>query len=219
MVRVPGQEPYNKGVIALQKRDYVTAQVALLEAVQSGYTVAALHLGRVYRDGLGVERDLDKAMKYFRMLSEDGDAEGEHQLGLIHFHGLGMSDTFSSTSSPQTLSLPQHALTCITFNFFLRSSSPRGGLVAAEVKITAIFDTDGKIGTDVDYGAAYAHFKKGWDMGNKNCQAHVSWMTTIGQGVPSANVIEGMKLLKEVEEESAEAMAYLGFCAMEGISK
>lgn len=55
-------------------------------------------------------------------------------------------------------------------------------------------------------------------MGNKNCQAHIGWMTAIGQGVPSANVIEGMKLLKEVENESPEALSYLGFCAMEGIS-
>lgn len=71
----------------------------------------------------------------------------------------------------------------------------------------------------MDEGAAYAHFKKGWDMGNKDCQAHIGWMTTIGQGVPAANIIEGMKLLKEAEEEgSAEAFNYLGFCALEGIS-
>jgi hypothetical protein len=71
---------------------------------------------------------------------------------------------------------------------------------------------------DIDYGAAYSYFKKGWDAGNKNCQAHIGWMTTIGQGVPSTNVIEGMKLLKSAEEESAEAQNYLGFCALEGIS-
>jgi len=44
-------------------------------------------------------------------------------------------------------------------------------------------------------------------------------MTITGQGVPTANIIEGMKLLKEVENSSPEALLYLGFCALEGVGQ
>eukprot|EP01127_Copromyxa_protea_P011650 TRINITY_DN2948_c0_g1_i2.p1 TRINITY_DN2948_c0_g1~~TRINITY_DN2948_c0_g1_i2.p1 ORF type:complete len:328 (+),score=60.59 TRINITY_DN2948_c0_g1_i2:148-984(+) len=129
--------------------------------MDEGYIAAALKLGQLYVEGNGVQRDIEKATACFKFVSEAGDGEGEHQLGVLQFHGIG---------------------------------------------------------TDVDLGAAYFHFQTGAEMGNKNCKAHIGWMTVAGLGVPFANVVEGMKLLHSVED-SPEALNYLGFCAMEGIGQ
>lgn len=73
----------------LQKKDYPSALDAFQAALNEGYYAAALKLGRLHSEGTAIERDTDKALAYFQQLSDSGDGEGEHQLGLIHFHGTG----------------------------------------------------------------------------------------------------------------------------------
>lgn len=88
----PGQQHFHQAIAALHKKDYKTAQASLQQAVEEGHTLALVQLGRLYRAGTGVERDIDMASVYFKKASEAGDGEGEHQLGLLHLHSTGRVD-------------------------------------------------------------------------------------------------------------------------------
>ena len=48
-----------------------------------GYTIAAHQLGKVYRDGLGVDADTEKAMAWFRKAAERGELCSAHALGKL----------------------------------------------------------------------------------------------------------------------------------------
>ena len=48
---------------------------------EQGYASAQVALGKKYRAGSGVERDLDEALKWVRRAAEQGDAEAQYELG------------------------------------------------------------------------------------------------------------------------------------------
>ena len=50
---------------------------------KEGFTLAAHQLGKVYRDGLGVDADTEKAIEWFRKAAERGEVCSAHALGKL----------------------------------------------------------------------------------------------------------------------------------------
>lgn len=61
----------------------------MLLAVQ-GYPLAECQVGYFYYDGLGVEKDLDKALLWTKRAAEHGDRDGQYNLAYFYEEGLGV---------------------------------------------------------------------------------------------------------------------------------
>ena len=58
-------------------------------AHETGHVAAANHLGELYRDGVGVPRQLDKARSIFQQAAEQGDANAMYNLARMQDDGMG----------------------------------------------------------------------------------------------------------------------------------
>ena len=66
----------------------------LKEKAEGGDAEAQGKLGFNYETGLGVERDLKEAVKWYRKAAEQGYARGQTSLGLMYEYGKGVSKDY-----------------------------------------------------------------------------------------------------------------------------
>tara|TARA_B100001996_G_C18621017_1_gene577725 strand:+ start:614 stop:1198 length:585 start_codon:yes stop_codon:yes gene_type:complete len=84
-----------KGMFALEMEDYERALYYLsFEAVQ-GNAIAQYNLGLMYKDGVGVDKDINEALGWFILGSENGHMLSKYALGLLYYHGKGTSINFN----------------------------------------------------------------------------------------------------------------------------
>ena len=60
------------------------------KAAALGYAPAQCNLGNLYRQGLGVSRDLEQAAKWYEVAARQGDAQSQSNLGYMYDHGQGV---------------------------------------------------------------------------------------------------------------------------------
>ncbi len=61
-----------------------------LALAEQGYPLAECQIGYFYYDGLGVEKDLAKAVYWTRRAADHGDRDGEFNLAWFHEDGIGV---------------------------------------------------------------------------------------------------------------------------------
>ncbi len=61
-----------------------------LALAEQGYPLAECQTGYFYYDGLGVEKDLDKAVYWTRRAADHGDRDGQCNLAWFHEDGIGV---------------------------------------------------------------------------------------------------------------------------------
>ena len=82
-------------MFALEMEDYARALYYLsFEAVQ-GNAIAQYNLGLMYKDGVGVDKDINEALGWFILGSENGHMLSKYALGLLYYHGKGTSINFN----------------------------------------------------------------------------------------------------------------------------
>lgn len=59
----------------------------LLPLAEQGYPLAECQVGYFYAQGLGVKRDLDRALLWTRRAAEHGDRDGQFNLGCFYEEG------------------------------------------------------------------------------------------------------------------------------------
>lgn len=69
--------------------DYATAIGVWRPLADSGWPRAQSNLGACYSEGLGVERDLGEAARWFQLAVTSGDPVGQRNLATLHFKGEG----------------------------------------------------------------------------------------------------------------------------------
>ncbi len=84
-----------KGMFALEMKDYDRALYYLsFEAVQ-GNATAQYNLGLMYKNGIGVDKDNEEALGWFTLGSDNGHMLSKYALGLLYYHGKGTSLNFN----------------------------------------------------------------------------------------------------------------------------
>lgn len=78
---------------------YGRAAFLLGEAASKGHAAAQNDMGMLYFWGLGVPRDMQKAVSYFRRSAANGEVMAELNLGLCALLGKGMSQSYSQAES------------------------------------------------------------------------------------------------------------------------
>ncbi len=61
-----------------------------LALAEQGYPLAECQIGYFYYDGLGVEKDLEKAVYFTRRAADHGDRDGQFNLAWFHEDGIGV---------------------------------------------------------------------------------------------------------------------------------
>ena len=82
---------FQKGLNALQKKDYATALREWKPLAEQGHAPAQSGLGTMYFQGTGVSKDYKTAVKWFRLAAEQGHLLAQANLGWIHYKGIGVS--------------------------------------------------------------------------------------------------------------------------------
>lgn len=94
-------EPYYKPCAELERcneliekyfatKQYDKCFAGHLALAQQGYPLAECQVGYFYYDGLGVEKDLEKAVYWTRRAAEHGDRDGQCNLAWFHEDGIGV---------------------------------------------------------------------------------------------------------------------------------
>lgn len=61
------------------------------QSLNNGYYPAGTALGDIYTSGKGVDRDIEKGIKYYNIAAEHNDANAQFWLGWMYARGLGIS--------------------------------------------------------------------------------------------------------------------------------
>ncbi|MCQ2547458.1 MAG: SseB family protein [Clostridia bacterium] len=92
----PDMELYIKGLQAFREKDFVKAKELFEEAKNDGSVVGTGYLGYCYLEGLGVEKDREKALLNLQMASIFGDVRGTYLLSEFYRDGtLDTNDDFA----------------------------------------------------------------------------------------------------------------------------
>ena len=68
---------------------YETCFAGHLELAEKGYPLAECQIGYFYLDGLGVEKDVSKALYWTERAAKHGDRDGQYNLAWFYEEGIG----------------------------------------------------------------------------------------------------------------------------------
>lgn len=70
--------------------DYPAAAEILRQPAEQGQARAQFYLGNCYRNGIGVNENLDEAIKWYKKAAEQGYTNAQDQLGDMYLYGKGV---------------------------------------------------------------------------------------------------------------------------------
>lgn len=73
-----------------ESKQYDKCFAGHLVLAEQGYPLAECQIGYFYFDGLGVEKDLSKAVYWTRRAAEHGDRDGQYNLAWFYEEALGV---------------------------------------------------------------------------------------------------------------------------------
>lgn len=76
--------PYDDGVDAFMRKDYRKAYVLWLPLAKAGDPDAARNVGRLFHEGLGVERDYREASVWYGVAARKCNATAQNNLALLY---------------------------------------------------------------------------------------------------------------------------------------
>jgi uncharacterized protein len=91
---VPATGP-DAAYTAFDQGQYLTALKLSEDAAARGEPQANTLIGRIYIDGLGVQKDERKAADYFKRASDMGDVQGTFALGMAYAQGRGVKKDYN----------------------------------------------------------------------------------------------------------------------------
>lgn len=78
---------YEQGLAAYRAGRYGEALVGLRPHAKKGDTLAQLTLGNMYKNGLGVDKDVAQAARWYHKAAIQGDADAQFSLAVIYLSG------------------------------------------------------------------------------------------------------------------------------------
>jgi TPR repeat protein len=88
----------NRGKAAMQLKKYDEAAARFGKLAHAGNPTAQFYMGRLTATGLGVARDLPKAVDWFQRSAKQGHVEAQAVLGFHYMGGVGVSRSFADAA-------------------------------------------------------------------------------------------------------------------------
>lgn len=92
-------DPYDDGMAAAQRRDYVTAMKLWRPLADQGNVAAQRNLGSMYYRGDGVEQDFKEAAKWWQLAAVQGDVIAATNLGSLYYQGSGVPKDYTKAAT------------------------------------------------------------------------------------------------------------------------
>lgn len=86
--------PYEAGETAYQNEDYPLALSLWEPLAKQGDPAAQTKLGHMYHWGIGVSRDTQKSIKWYRLAAEQGYTDAQVFLGINYHRGFGVPQDY-----------------------------------------------------------------------------------------------------------------------------
>ena len=86
---------YEKGFQAFQKGVYQVALAEWVPLAEQGDVDSQNTLAAMYKLGLGVKKNPEEAVKWYRLAAEQGDAAGQYGLGTMYAAGEGLLQDYN----------------------------------------------------------------------------------------------------------------------------
>jgi hypothetical protein len=86
---------YEKGFQAFQKGVYEVALAEWVPLAEQGDIDSQNTLAAIFKLGLGVKKNPEKAVKWYRLAAEQGDAAGQYGLGTMYAAGEGVPQDYN----------------------------------------------------------------------------------------------------------------------------
>ena len=172
---------YDKTVGADEKRD---AAAALEKLWDEGYAIAAHQLGKCHRDGIGVPRDTEKDVEWFRRAAVRGIDCSQYALGKLLLERGNVSESIG----------------------WLEKSAEQGNQYA-QYRLGKLYLTGEQTEKDVD--AALSYLKQAAEQGNQYAQYALGKLYLMGQDVPRDMELAVRYLTRSAEQGNAYAQYFL----------
>ena len=174
--------------------------VAKLEMLlEKGNYAACFDLGQLYYHGdKGVQKDIQRAMSYFKEAADNGIAMAAYQMGRIYETGNAED-------------LPADQLQ--SFKWYARAA--KEGLPEAENNLGSCYFF-GR-GVDVDYEKAFRLYKSSAEKGNNEAEMNVGICYAAGKGVKQDYALAYTWWKKAAEQGHVKAMVNLATCYEMGV--
>ncbi len=84
-------DEFQKGIDAFNNDDYATALMAWMPLAKDGDLNAMYNIGLIYDEGLGVETDKVRALRWYLAPAEEGDVAAQFNMATIYDFGKGVT--------------------------------------------------------------------------------------------------------------------------------
>jgi TPR repeat protein len=179
------EELYSEGKGFYDAQEYVSAFDSFSKAAEQGDMDAQNNLGRMYQNGLGVQKDEAQAVSWYLKAAEQGDMNAQNNLGWMYENGLG-----AQKDEAQAVS------------WYLRA--------AEQGNANAQFNLGRFYAKGRDYDKAFPWYLKAAEQGNVNAQNNVGWMWANGLGTFRSDHNAALWYRKAAERGNANAQFNLG---------
>ena len=174
---------YQEAIDAYKRKDYKTAYQLILPLAKKGYSKAQYSLGMMYEKGKGVNKDSDRAKKWFQYAADQGLAKAQKKLNSNQEGNPKTLDQNSIKLNTKNLENGLNALNkknyATAHKLFLELAEQ--GNVDAQYNLGLMYGK-GK-GVKKDYREAIKWWVLAANQGNGKAQTNLGWMYEIGIGV------------------------------------
>lgn len=105
--------------IYIQEKEYFKALEVLNSLVEQSCSNAMFMLGQLYMNGIAVEKDLQRGIKYLKMSADEGNYMAQYFLGKMYFLGYLLPKDFEQAFWYNSLSLHQSDIGYFMHGIFL----------------------------------------------------------------------------------------------------
>ncbi len=188
-----------KGYAEFKMANYATARMIWEALAERGNAEANFNLGILYEDGLGVPKDMARALQYFERSAESGNQRAQYRLGLLYSAGgtvpldparsrkwLGAAAAQGDADAAKLLAMRERA-----------GADPRDdAYYRAEVLHV--------LGRNQEAAAIWKDLA---DAGDTRSRTRLAWLYEAGQGVPR-DLDQAARLFRRSAEEGDPEAQY-----------
>ena len=187
---------YEEGVSAVKRKDYASAIQEFTASAEQGDRSSQSALGEMYQNGIGVERDFNKALLWHSKAAEQGAKLSQYNLGYMYFTWQGVNQEYIQALS------------------WLRKAADQGEVNAQHLIGVMFFKG---LGVENNHQEAFGWFRKAADQGVAASQAMLGVMYFNGAGVETNFPESASWYRKAAEQGLVEAQFQLGVLYFKGI--
>jgi len=221
-------QEFERGLQAYRAKDYQLARQTFKPMAEAGHAKAQRYMGSIYDKGLGVTRELRRAMIWFEQSAEQGNVKLQYELGQRYLNDKDIGRDYGKViywwqkAADAGSSQAQYNLALIYIRgdgidvdhdkaIALLRLAAEQGLSDAQYALGLAY-TLNQGGLPLDYAEAYRLFKLAAKQGYSSAQYNLAALTESGEGTTAdinAAIVWYRKAAERGHEQAKQRLAQL----------